>query len=81
MPLAVIHGIFAASGLVALILGLGQIDSTWIKAALGVFVLAAIGGFTLFSFHLRSRPMPVPLVVAHGAVAVTAFLILLLSVF
>jgi hypothetical protein len=81
MPLAVIHGILAASGLVALILGLGQIESTGIKAALGVFVLAAIGGFTLFSFHLRSRPLPVPLVVVHGAVAAIAFVILLLSVF
>lgn len=81
MTLAVIHGIFAASGLVLLILGLGQIDSTAIKTALGVFVLAAIGGFTLFSFHLRSRPLPVPLVVAHGAVAVIAFVVLLLNVF
>jgi len=81
MPLAVIHGIFAASGLVLLILGLGQIDSTAIRTALGVFVLAAIGGFTLFSFHLRSRPLPVPLVIVHGGVAVIALVILLLSVF
>lgn len=80
MPLAILHGILAASGLVLLILGLGQMDSTGLKVALGVFVLAAIGGFILFSFHLRSRPLPVPLVVVHGAVAAVAFVILLLSV-
>jgi hypothetical protein len=48
---------------------------------LTVFVLAALGGFTLFSFHLRSRPMPVFLVLVHGAAAITAFVILLVVAF
>lgn len=81
MPLAVVHGIFAASGLVLLILGLAEMAGAGLKAALAVFAVAALGGFTLFSFHLRSRPLPVPLVLVHGAVAATAFVILLLSVF
>jgi hypothetical protein len=80
MPLAIVHGIAAASGLVLLILGVVQMGSPGSKASLVIFLLAALGGFTLFSFHLRSRPLPVPLVYIHGGAAVTAFLILLLTV-
>jgi len=81
MPLAIVHGIFAATGLVLLILGLMGGGGMGIKLALGVFLTAAVGGFTLISYHLRSRPLPVPLVLVHGGVAVAAFVILLLSVF
>jgi hypothetical protein len=81
MPLALVHGLFAATGLVLLILGFVRIGGSGIGAALAVFLAAALGGFALFSFHLRSRPLPVPLVLIHGAAAVIAFLLLLLSVF
>lgn len=81
MPLAIVHGIFAATGLVLLILGLIRMGGSGIGAALAIFLIAAIGGFVLFSFHLRSRPLPVPLVLIHGAAAVVAFVLLLLSVF
>jgi hypothetical protein len=81
MPLALVHGAFAATGLVLLILGVVQIGGSGTGAALAVFLIAALGGFVLFSFHLRSRPLPVPLVLIHGAAAVVAFVILLLSVF
>jgi hypothetical protein len=77
MPLALVHGLFAATGLVLLAFGLSRIGGTGLALALAVFVLAALGGFTLFSFHLRSRPLPIPLVLIHGAAAVTAFVILL----
>jgi len=80
MPLAIVHGVAAATGLVLLILGVMQMGSTGSKISLAIFLLAALGGFTLFSFHLRSRPMPVPLVYIHGGAAVVAFLILLLTV-
>jgi len=82
LPLAIVHGVFAASGLVLLILGLtgGAGAGSGIKLALGIFLVAAIGGFTLISYHLRSRPLPVPLVLVHGGVAAVAFVILLLSV-
>ena len=81
MPLALVHGLFAATGLVLLAFGLSQTGGTGLTIALTVFVLAALGGFTLFSFHLRSRPMPVFLVLVHGAAAVTAFVILLVVAF
>ncbi len=78
--LALVHGILAATGLVLLIIGLTGGGGSGIKAALVVFLIAALGGFTLFSYQLRSRPLPVPLVFIHGGVAVVAFVILLLSV-
>ena len=53
-----------------------------VGVALGVFVLAALGGATIFvGFHLKERPLPIPLVIGHGLVAVTGFVLLLLSVF
>jgi hypothetical protein len=79
MPLALLHGLLAATGLVLLAYGLLQTGGTGLTVALAVFVLAALGGFTLFSFHLRSRPLPIPLVLIHGAAAITAFVILLIT--
>jgi hypothetical protein len=78
MPLALGHGALAASGLVALLITVLQNRvSNLALASLGLFVLAALGGFTLFSFHLRRRALPVPLVLGHGLIAVVAFALLL----
>jgi hypothetical protein len=77
------HGAVAATGLALLayaavtpgIPGLAQ-------AALGVFVLAALGGATLFlGFHVRQRPLPIPLVLGHGLTAVAAYVCLLVSLY
>ncbi len=80
MPIAIVHGLFAAAGLVTLILALSGMRSAGATAALVIFLLAALGGFTLFSFHLRTRPLPVPLVLIHGGAAAIAFLVLLITV-
>lgn len=82
MGLAIIHGLFAAAGLVSLILGLtgrGYTAAT-IIALLG-FLGAALGGFYLFSLHLKRQALPVPYVVVHGAFAVISFIILLVGVY
>jgi hypothetical protein len=50
-------------------------------AALVIFVIAALGGFYLFSFHLRSQVLPSPVVLIHGGAAVLAFVLLLLYLF
>lgn len=79
MALAIVHGLFAASGLVLLILGVMKAATAGIGGwSLGIFLVAALGGFTLFSFHLRKRPLPVPLVVVHALAAVTAFVLLVI---
>lgn len=82
MALAIVHGLFAASGLVTLILAVVGGQSNWasIVAVIG-FVIAAIGGFTLFSYHLRRQALPVNYVVIHGAGAVISFVILLAAIF
>jgi glucose uptake protein GlcU len=79
--LAVIHGLFAAAGLIALLLvAFAPGVAAPIKLALVLFLVAAIGGFVLIYFHAKRRALPLPLVVIHGLVAVIAFLILLVGI-
>jgi hypothetical protein len=78
---AAMHGIFAASGLVLLALGVMNAAEAGLGAwSLGIFIVAALGGFTLLSFHLRKKPLPIPLVVVHALAAVTGFALLLVWV-
>jgi hypothetical protein len=81
--LALGHGAIAASGLVTLIYTAAtQALPTIALVALGGFLLAAAGGATIFAlFHLRAKPLSIPLVLGHGAIAVTAFVLLLLGIF
>lgn len=78
--LAVLHGLFAASGLVVLLLALIKTGFGG-KAgiALGVLVVAALGGFALLSFHARNQKLPSALVAGHALIAVAGFITLLLS--
>ena len=79
--LALGHGGIAAAGLVLLIYHAATTGiPTLGLAALTVFILAALGGATLFvGFHLRQKALPIPLVLGHGAAAITAFILLLLA--
>ena len=80
--LAAIHGLFAASGLVVLLLAVLPLGAHGGQGiALGLFLLAAIGGFGLLSFHLRKRALPIALLVAHALLAVVAFVVLVWAVF
>ncbi|MEO8876837.1 MAG: hypothetical protein ABI461_14685 [Polyangiaceae bacterium] len=80
-PVAILHGLLAASGLVALLLAVVNGTATGsAKIALGLFVVAALGGFFLFSLHLRKRELPIPVVLVHAVVAVVAFAILVIGV-
>lgn len=82
MPLAVLHGLFAASGLVVLLLVVLRSGAGGSAAiALGLLLLAALGGFGLLAFHLRRRALPGALVVGHGLLAVAGFLVLLAAAF
>jgi hypothetical protein len=80
---ALLHGVLAVIAVVMLLLGVMQVGlgatvHTW---ALVLFVVAALGGLYLVSFHMRGRPLPGGVIVIHGMVAVIAFLILLVAVF
>jgi hypothetical protein len=84
--LALGHGAIAA-------LGLGNLGNLGYAAAtttlptlalvsLGLFVLAALGGATIFAlFHLREKPLPIPLMLGQGGAAILAFALLLLAIF
>src|ERR1041384_4944590 len=78
--LAVIHGVFAAAGIVTLLVAaLAPGVALIIRIALILFIGAAIGGFSLVYYHAKSRPLPISYVVVHGLVAVIAFVILLVG--
>lgn len=78
--LAVLHGLFAASGLVVLLLALIKtVFGGKAGIALGVLVVAALGGFALLSFHARNQKLPSALVAGHALIAVAGFITLLLS--
>lgn len=82
LGLALLHGLLGASGLVVLLLAVLH-GGAPAKAsyALVLFLVAALGGFYLFSFHLRKKGLPSPVVVIHALVAVTAFAILVVATF
>jgi len=44
---------------------------------IGIFVLAALGGFVLLSFHLRNKSVPRALAVIHGLVAALGLVLLI----
>lgn len=76
------HGAVAAIGLGLLIYAaLTTSLPTIALAALGCLILAALGGVTLFAgFHLQGKPLPIPLVVGHGLIAIAGVILLLLAV-
>lgn len=81
MALALGHGLLAAAGLVVLIVVVvGGGAGSLLITSLALFVIAALGGFALFSFHLRRQPLPTPVVFIHGLVAVVAFVLLLVKI-
>ena len=81
MWLAIVHGLAAAAGLVALILVvLGPAAAGSVTLPLVLFIAAALLGFFLFSYHLRGRPLPIPTMVVHAIIAVIAFVILLVAI-
>lgn len=81
--LAIEHGIIALSGVVTLGYAFAQETlPTAANVALGLFILAALGGATLFfGFHLRGRPLPVPFIIGHGLIAATALSLLLYAIY
>lgn len=79
--LAGVHGLVAVAGfgflLQAIFSGSAPDLAKW---AAGAFGIAAIGGIALLAgFHLRHKPLPVPLILIHGVVAIAGLVILIIS--
>ena len=83
MWLAAGHGVIAATGLTILIYGaLSPGIPTLAQVALAVLVLAALGGAAIFLlYHLKSRPLPIPLVLGHGIIALSGLAMLWVSIY
>lgn len=80
LPLAVLHGLLAAIGLVMLIFAVVKMAPAGLTGvALGIFILAALGGFVLFGMDLKRRMLPLGLIVVHGSAAAVALVILLVA--
>ena len=79
--ISILHALLGASGLVLLIVSVLQGQAAGrVTAALGLLVLAALGGFYLASLHLRKQVAPKAVVFVHAGVAVVGFLTLLSAV-
>ena len=77
LGLALLHGLFAVTGLIIMIIiAVNETNRTsHFTGPLILFCIAALGGIALFAgFHLRKRPLPKALVLAHGVLAVIAFI-------
>jgi hypothetical protein len=79
VPSAILHGVLAATGLVLLIVAVfvrgAAGPALW---ALGFFLVAALGGFSLaLGFHARKKALPKGFVAGHAVLAVIGFLLLL----
>jgi hypothetical protein len=82
LSLAAAHGIFAAAGLITLAANVyNDSSNNLMNISLILFVIVALGGFILLSYHLRKKAHPVALIGIHGAGAVASFLLLLIAVF
>jgi hypothetical protein len=81
--MAVGHGAVAATGVGILIYAAVTTGIPWLaQIALGIFILAALGGAVLFlGFHRAGKPLPIPLVIGHGLIAATGLVLLLVSLF
>ena len=79
----ILHGLFAASGLLILLYAafiVGHAPGAVMAAAV-LLLIAALGGFALFSFQLRGQVPPKPMAAIHALAAVIGFLTLCGSVF
>ncbi len=80
MPVALVHGLAGAVGLACLALFvLTEEEPGTPGISLVVLTLNALLGFYLLSHHLRKKPWPTALVVAHGLAAIAGFSLLVIT--
>lgn len=78
---AILHGLFGATGLVLLIVGvMAGLGGSTATIALVILLAAALGGFYLLTFHIKKQRHPRAVIVIHALVAVTGFLTLLTAI-
>lgn len=75
------HGIFGAAALVLLIIYAVQNPDNFPKVSIGLFVVAALGGFYMFIRDLGKKTSPLAIAFVHALLAVSGFAALLLFAF
>jgi hypothetical protein len=75
--LAFFHGLFAASGLVLLIIYTAYYMENRLYAVTALFIVVALVGFYMLSRHLKNLYLSKSLAVLHGVVAVIALISLI----
>ncbi|STX28999.1 Uncharacterised protein [Legionella beliardensis] len=78
--IVMIHGAFAALGIVLLILYFFSSQSSPVVSLI-LFILAALGGFYMVWRDVTLKPVPKFFVVGHGLIAVIAFICLIVFQF
>ncbi len=78
--LALTHGPLAAIGLILLIIYTVNNKPGPIESVI-LFTIAAIGGVIVFMRDITNKPIPKWLAIAHGLIAVTGFIFLLIFAF
>lgn len=76
-----IHGALSATGLGLLIVYVINNYEGGPILSLGLFIVAALGGFVLFVLDLSKKTIPKVLALVHAGAAVVAFLLLLMFAF
>lgn len=80
MPVAIIHGLAAATGLILLLIFIFSSGFPGLPTVSAVlFVIAALGGFVLIGNHAKGRLIPKPLMGIHATAAVVGFVLLLIA--
>ena len=75
--LAFTHGPFALAGIILLSLYSVSHDYIFLTVIV-LFILAALGGLTMFYKDITGKTFPPAFVLGHGALAFTAFIILVI---
>jgi len=75
-----VHGIFAALGLVLLIVHYFQNGAKALQTSIILFVVAALAGFYMFLRDLKGKMSPVWLALVHGLVGATGLIFIVLTV-
>lgn len=81
VALAMLHGFLAAAGITLLVYGAATMGlPSMALIALVLFLLAACGGVILnLNYQWKQRPLPKWLILVHAALAVLAFVLLVLA--
>lgn len=72
---ALMHGAFGATGIILLIIY--SFSNPYALISLGVFIVAALGGFFIFFCDILGKKIPQVIGIIHGLVAISGLILLI----